>query len=174
MLRARGYVFVRFSNRPDRLATVSSQHRAVPVDLLPCLQRAGWELHVPLVSDEDRMLAAFSQRARRAIRRAESEGWEIVRATADDGFDQVYGLLAETAARKGFRAPPPRETFAALVADAAPVDGVRMYLACRPDGGPASAVVAVVDGTTWHYLWGGVDAEHLRGGVSPTAGSQPS
>jgi hypothetical protein len=167
-LRERGYVFVRFSNAADDLATVSSLRATAHGDLLPYFQKAGWELHVPLSADPDDTLAGFTQRTRYAIRRAARESYKVMCTTTEAGLDEVYQMLAETAARKGFRAPPSPSILAALVREADPVGGIRIYQARRPDESLASTIVIATERSTWHYVWGGVDAENLRGWGSPT------
>jgi GNAT acetyltransferase-like protein len=165
-LRSLGYVFVRFSNSAQQLTTVSAQPGAVGADFFPFFCRDASELHVTLADDEQKTLASFQWRARNAIKKATKAGYQVHSGRSDELLEQAHDLVLKTAVRKGFRVPS-RETLEALYRESAAVDGVRFYVARRGDEDPVGAVVVGTDRSTWHYLFGGVDADRVSGEASP-------
>jgi hypothetical protein len=165
--RARGFVFLRFTNSDELLLSARRMPLAVAGDLFPFFRRTcSPELHVPLTTDDEEMLRHFQWRARNSIKRAVRAGYEVVDGTDDELLEQAHELIVTLAHRRRFRAPP-KARLAEMLRQGGPVGGARVYVARRPDGVPVTAIVNAADRSTSNYLFGATEPARLDGQVSP-------
>ena len=164
--RRQGCVFIRFTHSDDTILRILSNVGACQgVDPFPLYRDPSEELRVELCEDES-LLASFSQTARKQVRRASREGYEIRVEHKPDDFERVWPLFVAHGQRKRFSHRPLASYFD-LISLGAAYGFTQLYTAYL-GAKPVEAVLVCRDRKTAYGVVAALDVEAIKGKHTPS------
>jgi len=135
-------------------------------EVLPYYGNGFDRLTVDLQRDEATLLASFQPIARREIKQAQKQGYEISASSNPDDFVEALPLILSRHAEKGVRAYRMEDNWIRLFKSAAPDGCARIYTA-KLDGLLIQAALVLRDQHASWYVLGGIDLTALGDARSP-------
>jgi hypothetical protein len=164
--RRQSCIFLRFTHSDDViLRTLSSAGAHQGVDPFPLYSDPSEELTVQLCEDES-LLASFSQTARKQVRRASREGYEIRVEHKPEDFEQVWPLIVGLGRRKRFSHRPLASYFD-LIRLGAAYGCTQLYTAYL-GASPVEAVLVCRDRKTAYGVVAALDVDAIKGKHTPS------
>jgi hypothetical protein len=164
--RRHGCVFVRFTHCDDTvLRTLSNVCASQGVDPFPLYRDPSEELTIELCEDES-LLASFSQTARKQVRRASREGYEIRVEHKPEDFERVWPMFVALGQRKKFSHRPIASYFD-LISFGAAYGFTQLYTAYL-GARPVEAVLVCRDRKTAYGVVAALDVELIEGKHTPS------
>ena len=161
--RQNGYIFLRFSHTSGEIIeNVGSSGKTQPVDPFPFYPHQEYDLVIEQLPDEDSMLAAFQRIARRNIRDAHKEGYEVLATDSPDALTESWPLFEALSQRKGTKIyNRPMTSYLDLVRLGRQHGCVRLYLAYLK-GRLVESIVIVRNRDSAYYVAGALELEGLE------------
>jgi len=164
--RRQSCIFLRFTHFDETiLRTLSSVGASQGVDPFPLYSDPAEELTVELCEDES-LLASFSQTARKQVRRASREGYEVRVEDKTDDFERVWPLIVALGERKRFSHRPLTSYFD-LIRLGAAYGCTQLYTAYL-GASPVEAVLVCRDRKTAYGVVAALDVDAIKGKHTPS------
>jgi hypothetical protein len=159
-------IFLRFTHSDENiLRTLSSAGACQGVDPFPLYSDPAEELTVELCEDES-LLASFSQTARKQVRRASREGYEIRVEHKPEDFERVWPLIVGLGQRKKFSHRPLASYFD-LIRLGTDYGCTQLYTAYL-GASPVEAVLVCRDRNTAYGVVAALDVDAIKGRHTPS------
>jgi hypothetical protein len=159
-------IFLRFTHSDDSiLNTLSSVGGIQGADPFPLYSDPAEELTVELCEEES-LLASFSQTARKQVRRASREGYEIRVEHKPEDFERVWPLIVGLGQRKRFSHRPLTSYFD-LIRFGAEYGCTQLYTAYL-GASPVEAVLVCRDRKTAYGVVAALDVHAIKGKHTPS------
>jgi Acetyltransferase (GNAT) domain len=164
--RRQSCILLRFTHSDDTiLRTLSSVGACHGVDPFPLYSDPSEELTVELCEDES-LLASFSQTARKQVRRASREGYEIRVEHKPEDFERVYPLIIALGQRKRF-SHRPLSSYFDLIRLGAAYGCTQLYTAYL-GASPVEALLVCRDRKTAYGVVAALDVHAIKGKHTPS------
>ena len=165
--RDKGYICLRFTGDPELLKQwLEDCPGAHAGDPFPFYRDVPESLLVEQSHTDEALLMRFQPVARRNLRRAAEEGYEIRIDETSQALAGLWPLFEGLAQRKGFTYRP-RLSFEALMDQSRPFGASRLYSAWIADR-PVQAILVVRDRDCAHYVIGALDMASIGDRESPS------
>jgi hypothetical protein len=159
-------VFLRFTHSDESiLRTLSSVGACQGVDPFPLYSDPAEELTVQLCEDES-LLASFSQTARKQVRRASREGYEIRVENKLEDFERVWPLIVGLGQRKRF-SHRPLASYLDLIRLGTDYGYTQLYTAYL-GASPVEALLVCRDRKTAYGVVAALDVEAIKDKHTPS------
>jgi hypothetical protein len=164
--RRQSCAFLRFTHSDDIvLRTLSSVGACQAADPFPFYGDPAEELTVKLCEDES-LLASFSQTARKQVRRASREGYEIRVEHKPEDFERVWPLIVGLGQRKRF-SHRPLNSYLDLIRLGAAYGCTHLYTAYL-EASPVEAVLVCRDQKRAYGVVAALDVNATKGKHTPS------
>jgi hypothetical protein len=164
--RRQSCIFLRFTHSDDAiLRTLSTVGVCQGLDPFPLYTDPSEELTVELCEDES-LLASFSQTARKQVRRASREGYEIRVESQPEDFERVWPLIVALGQRKRFSHRPLASYFD-LIRGGAAYGCAQLYTAYF-GASPVEALLVCRDRKTAYGVVAALDVDAIKGKHTPS------
>jgi hypothetical protein len=165
--RGQSCVFLRFTHSDDNILQTLSTIGACQggFDPFPLYSDPSEELTVGLCDDES-LLASFSQTARKQVRRASREGYEIRVEDKPEDFERVWPLIVALGHRKRFSHRPLASYFDLILFGGA--YGCTQLYTAYLGAIPVEALLVCRDRKTAYGVVAALDVDAIKGKHSPS------